>query len=99
MYQSTAAAFIAVQVGRCDAFIMDTPIVASEKKARPSRYGAIAGQIITHEQYGAVLQKGSKLTPIVNTEIAKLWKNGTIGKLQKKWFNVDFSKVPVLKQS
>jgi polar amino acid transport system substrate-binding protein len=99
VYQSTAAAFIAVQVGRCDAFIMDTPIVASEKKARPTRYGAIAGQIITHEQYGAVLQKGSKLTSIVDTEIAKLWKNGTIGKLQKKWFNVDFSKVPVLKQS
>ena len=63
------------------------------------RYGAIAGQIITHEQYGAVLQKGSKLTPVVDAEIAKLWKNGTIGKLQKKWFNVDFSKVPVLKQS
>ena len=99
VYQATAAAFIAVQVGRCDAFIMDTPIVASEKKARPSRYGAIAGQIITHEQYGAVLQKGSKLTSVVDTEIAKLWKNGTIGKLQKKWFNVDFSKVPVLKQS
>jgi polar amino acid transport system substrate-binding protein len=99
VYQATAAAFIAVQVGKCDAFIMDTPIVASEKKARPTRYGAIAGQIITHEQYGAVLQKGSKLTSIVDTEIAKLWKNGTVGKLQKKWFNVDFSKVPVLKQS
>ena len=99
VYQATAAAFIAVQVGKCDAFIMDTPIVASEKKARPSRYGAIAGQIITHEQYGAVLQKGSKLTPLIDAQIAKLWKNGTIGALQKKWFNVDFSKVPVLKQS
>lgn len=99
VYQATAAAFIAVQVGKCDAFIMDTPIIASEKKARPSRYGAIAGQIITHEVYGAVLQKGSKLTPLVDADIAKLWKNGTIGKLQKKWFNVDFSKVPVLKQS
>ena len=26
-----------------------------------------------------------------------LAKNGTIGKLQKKWFNLDFSKIPVLK--
>ena len=99
VYQATAAAFVAVQVGRCDAFIMDTPIVASEKKARPTRYGAIAGQIITHEQYGAVLQKGSALTSIVDAQIKKLWANGTIGKLQKKWFNVDFTKVPVLKQS
>jgi polar amino acid transport system substrate-binding protein len=97
IYQSTAAAFVAVQIGRCDALILDTPIVASEKKARPSKYGNVAGQIITHEQYGGVLQKGSKLTAMVNTQVDKLWRNGTIGKLQKKWFNLDFSKIPNLK--
>ncbi|MBA3843177.1 MAG: amino acid ABC transporter substrate-binding protein, partial [Actinobacteria bacterium] len=97
IYQSTAAAFVAVQIGRCDAIVLDTPIVASEKKARPTKYGNVAGQIITHEQYGAVLQKGSKLTSMVNAQVDKLWKNGTIGKLQKKWFNLDFSKIPNLK--
>jgi polar amino acid transport system substrate-binding protein len=96
IYQSTAAAFVAVHIGRCDALILDTPIVASEKKARPSNYGAVAGQIVTHEQYGAVLQKGSKLTPVVDAQVNALWKNGTIAKLQKKWFNVDFSKIPTL---
>ena len=44
-----------------------------------------------------MLQKGSQLTPLVNAQIDKLWANGTIGKLQKKWFNVDFSKIPTLK--
>jgi polar amino acid transport system substrate-binding protein len=97
IYQTTAAAFVAVQIGKCQALVLDTPIVASEKKARPTRYGNVSGQIITHEQYGAVLQKGSKLTPLVDTQIKKLWANGTIAKLQKKWFNVDFSKIPVLK--
>lgn len=97
IYQQTSAAFLAVQVGRCDALVLDTPIVASEKKARPSAYGAVAGQIITHEQYGAVLPKSSKLTAMVNVQLKKLWANGTVGKFQKKWFNVDFSKVPVLK--
>jgi polar amino acid transport system substrate-binding protein len=97
IYQATAAAFVAVRIGRCDAIVLDTPIVASEKKARPGNYGAVAGQIITHEQYGAVLQKGSKLTPMISSEINKLWSNGTIAKLQKKWFNVNFSKIPVLK--
>ena len=97
IFQSTAAAFVAVQIGRCDAIILDTPIVASEKKARPSRYGAVAGQIVTKEQYGGVLQKGSPLTPVVDAQIDKLWKNGTIASLQKKWFNIDFSKIPVLK--
>lgn len=97
VYQSTAAAFLAVSIGKCDALILDTPIVASEKKAHPKSYGAVSGQIITHEQYGAVLQKGSKLTALVNAQINKLWSNGTIAKLQKKWFNVDFSKIPTLK--
>ena len=97
IYQTTAAAFVAVQIGRCQAIILDTPIVASEKKARPTRYGAVAAQIITNEKYGAVLQKGSKLTPFVNAQIDKLWKNGTIARLQKKWFNVNFSEIPVLK--
>src|SRR6476646_11113727 len=69
IFQTTAAAFTSVQIGRCDAIILDTPIVASEKKARPTRYGAVAGQISTKEQYGGVLQKGSQLTPAVNTQI------------------------------
>jgi polar amino acid transport system substrate-binding protein len=96
-YPATTAAFTAVQIKRCDALILDTPIVASERKANPSKYGPVAGQIITHEQYGAVFQKGSKLKPMVDGAIKKLWANHTIGKLQKKWFAIDFSKVPVLK--
>src|SRR5205823_3892139 len=56
-YPATTAAFQAVQINRCDAIVLDVPIVASEKKANPGKYGALAGQIITREQYGAVLPK------------------------------------------
>jgi polar amino acid transport system substrate-binding protein len=97
VYQTTTAAFTAVQIGRCEALVLDTPIVASQKKAKPGAYGAVAGQIVTNEQYGAVLQKGSKLTTQLNVGIKKLWANGTIARLQKKWFNLDFSKLPDLK--
>jgi len=97
IYQTTTAAFTAVQIGRCEALVLDTPIVASQKKAKPGAYGPVGAQIVTHEQYGAVLQKGSKLTPVLSTGIKKLWANGTISKLQKKWFNLDFSKLPNLK--
>jgi polar amino acid transport system substrate-binding protein len=97
VYQTTTAAFTAVQINRCQALVLDTPIVASQKKAKPGAYGPVGGQIITHEQYGAVLQKGSKLTPEINAAIKKLWASGTISKLQKKWFNLDFSKLPNLK--
>ena len=97
VYQSTAAAFTAVQIGRCDALILDVPIVALQKKSKPGAYGPVAGQIVTKEQYGIVMQKGSPLKPLVNAAITKLTKNGTIGKLQKKWFNLNFGAIPVLK--
>jgi polar amino acid transport system substrate-binding protein len=96
-FPTTTAAYQAVQIGRCDAFILDVPLVSLERKARPTKYGPVAGQIVTHEQYGAVLQKGSALTQQVNSVLKTLTENGTVGKLQKKWFNIDFSKVPTLK--
>ena len=97
IYQTTAAAFTAVQNGSCDALVLDTPIVASQKKTKPSAYGPVAGQIVTNEKYGAVMQKGSKLKPSVDAAIKSLTANGTIGRLQKKWFNLNFSKVRILK--
>jgi len=97
IYQTTAAAFTAVENGACQAFVMDTPIVASQKKAKPSAYGPVAGTIITNENYGAVLEKGSKLTPLVSAAIRKLNANGANGALQKKWFRIDFTKLHVLK--
>jgi len=95
--RTTAAAFTAVQVNRCDALVLDVPIVASQKKTRPSAYGPVAGQIVTNEKYGAVMAKGSKLKPSVDAAIKALTANGSIAKWQKKWFNLNFSKVPVLK--
>jgi polar amino acid transport system substrate-binding protein len=96
-FPTTTAAYQAVQIGRCEAFILDVPLVSLEKKQNPKKFGAVAGQIVTHEQYGAVLQKNSKLTMTVDAVLKKLTKNGTVGKLQKKWFNLNFAKIPVLK--
>jgi ABC-type amino acid transport substrate-binding protein len=86
-----------VQINKCDALILDVPLVSLEKKQNPTKFGPVAGQVATHEQYGAVLQKGSKLLPIVNTTMKALIANGTVGSLQKKWFNLNFAKIPVLK--
>jgi polar amino acid transport system substrate-binding protein len=96
-YPTTTAAYQSVQINRCQAMILDVPLVSLERKARPSKYGPVAGQVVTHEQYGAVLQKGSKLLAPVNAVMKTLTKDGTVGKLQKKWFNIDFSKIPILK--
>ncbi len=96
-YPTTTAAFQAVSLNQCQALILDVPIVALQKKAEPGKFGAVAGQIVTREQYGGVLQKGSKLTPVVDNVIKQLTTNGTIAKLQKKWFNLNFAAIPTLK--
>jgi polar amino acid transport system substrate-binding protein len=97
VFPTTTALYQSVQLNRCQAVILDVPLVSLEAKSKPGAFGPVAGQIVTHEQYGAVLQKGSKLTSVIDRTIKQLTKNGTIGKLQKKWFNIDFSKVHVLK--
>ena len=96
-FPTTTAAYQAVQINRCDALILDVPLVSLQKKQKPAAYGPVAGQVVTHEQYGAVLQKGSKLLTTVNSTMKGLIADGTVGKLQKKWFNLNFAKIPALK--
>jgi polar amino acid transport system substrate-binding protein len=97
VFPTTTALYQSAQLNRCQAVILDVPLVSLEAKSAPGKFGPVAGQIQTHELYGAVLQKGSKLTPVIDGVMKQLTKDGTIGKLQKKWFSIDFSKVPVLK--
>jgi polar amino acid transport system substrate-binding protein len=92
---SSTAAFDAVEAGKCDALILDVPIVVSQAKKKPGAYGGVVGQIVTHESYGAVMDKGSKFKPFIDKAIAALKSNGTIDKLQKKW--LPFTRVPILK--
>ena len=92
---SSSAAFDAVEAGKCDALILDVPIVVSQSKKKPGAYGGVIGQIVTHEGYGAVMDRGSKLKPSVDGAIKALKADGTIDKLQKKW--LPFTRVPILK--
>jgi polar amino acid transport system substrate-binding protein len=94
---SSSAAFDAVQSGACQALILDTPIIEAQSLKKPGAYGGVAGQIDTHESYGAVMQKNSPLIPYVNRAIRTLLANGTIGKLAKRWEGYDPAKIPVLK--
>ena len=97
VYPTTTALYQSAQLNRCQAVILDVPLVSLERKSKPGAFGPVAGQIVTHEQYGAVLQKGSKLTSVINGVLKTFVKDGTIAELQQKWFNINFAKVPVLK--
>jgi polar amino acid transport system substrate-binding protein len=92
---SSSAAFDAVEAGKCDALVLDVPIVVAQSEKKKGAYGGVIGQIITHEGYGAVMDKGSKLKASVDKAIAALRANGTIGRLQRKW--LPFTRVPTLK--
>ena len=92
---SSSAAFDAVEAKRCQALVLDVPIVVSQSKKKPGAYGGVVGQILTGEGYGAVMQKGSPLKPSVSRAIKTLKANGTITRLQKKW--LPFTRVPVLR--
>ena len=92
---SSTAAFDAVEAGKCDALILDVPIVVAQSQKKPGAYGGVIGQIVTHEGYGAIMEKGSALKPSVDKAIKALKANGTIGKLQRKW--LPFTRVAVLK--
>ena len=92
---SSTAAFDAVEAGRCDALILDVPIVVSQSKKKPGAYGGVVGQIVTNEFYGAVMEKGSKFKPFLDKAIRTLRANGTINRLQKRW--LPFTRVPTLK--
>jgi polar amino acid transport system substrate-binding protein len=92
---SSSAAFDAVEAGQCDALILDVPIVVSQSKKKPGAYGGVIGQIITHEGYGAVMEKGSKLKPALDGAISALKADGTIKRLQEKW--LPFTRVAILK--
>ena len=92
---SSTAAFDAVEAGKCDALILDVPIVVSQSKKKPGAYGGVTGQIVTHESYGAVMDKGSTFKPFLDRVLKALRANGTLDRLQKKW--LPFTRVPILK--
>jgi polar amino acid transport system substrate-binding protein len=94
---STAIMFQQLISKQCDVSIYDVPILGAESGSKPGKYGPLAGRIVTHENYGIVFQKGSKLRAVVNPILKGLLSDGTVGKLQKQWLAADFSKLPIFK--
>jgi polar amino acid transport system substrate-binding protein len=82
---------------QCDASVYDIPILGSESASLPGKFGPIVGRIVTHEEYGIVLEKNSKLLTALNPVVKALVKDGSVGKMQKKWLAADFAKLPVFK--
>lgn len=84
-FTTLGAATQALANGQIDAFLMDVAIGAEIVKERGDEVD-MTGQFITEEQYGIVFEKGNPLREPVNRAIEKLKANGTLERLQGKWF-------------
>jgi polar amino acid transport system substrate-binding protein len=71
--------------GQVDAMLMDVPISAEIVKERGDEVD-LTGQFITGERYGVLFEQGNPLRQQVNRAIERLKANGTLERLQAKWF-------------
>ena len=84
-FSTLGAATQALVNGQIDAFVMDVAIGAEIVKQRREDVD-MTGQFTTNEQYGILFEKGNPLRQQINQAISKLKSNGTLDRLQGKWF-------------
>ena len=97
-FNSNDDAKAALATGQVDAIVVDLP-TALYLTAVELNGGIIIGQLAgaaTGDQFGLVLDKGSKLTAKVSAAVDALKANGTLKKLQDKWL-AGYAGAPVLK--
>ena len=96
-FPSPIDALRALSDGFCQAMIADLEILVAAKRDQPDLYGPIAGQIVTHEHYGGVFEKGSKLRAPVSAALRSLARAGKVRSLANRWFGTGWEEQPVLK--
>jgi polar amino acid transport system substrate-binding protein len=98
IYNTNAIAVQALKNGQIDGLVVDLPTAFYMTSAQLSN-GVIVGQLDsttgTPEQFGALLNKNSPLTPCVSKAIDALKASGELAKIQDKWL-AQAGKAPVL---
>jgi polar amino acid transport system substrate-binding protein len=78
------AAIAGVTSGKVDGLLADTPVAISFARSHPKL--EVSGQILAHQPYGLLFAKGSPLRARVDAVLRSLRKDGTLARLQQKWF-------------
>ncbi len=84
-FSTLGAAVQALANGQIDAFLMDVAIGSEIVKERGDEV-AMPGQFVTNEQYGVLFEKENPLRTEVNKAIEAIKADGTLKRLQAKWF-------------
>ncbi|HEY4020481.1 MAG TPA: transporter substrate-binding domain-containing protein [Pseudonocardiaceae bacterium] len=99
VYNSNDDAKQALSDGQIQALVVDLPTAFEITGAGEVKNSAIVGQLADKgqpEQFGAVLDKGSALTPCVSAAVDALRKDGSLAKLADQWLS-KVGNAPVLK--
>ncbi|NWD04169.1 glutamine ABC transporter substrate-binding protein GlnH [Pseudomonas gingeri] len=78
--------FLALQAGRVDAVIEDTPVIAYYVNNEGKGKTRLAGEPVIADPYGFAFQKGSPLVSKVNESLAKMQADGRYAQIYRKWF-------------
>ena len=98
-FNSNDDAVAALKSGQIDALVVDLPTAIYETAADLTGgriIGQLAGTTTGGDEFGLVLDKGSKLTAKVSAAVDALRQDGTLAKLETKWL-ADYAQAPVLK--
>ena len=81
-------AFLMLENGRADAFMMDDVLLAGEKaKAKNPDEWVIVGEPQSFEIYGCMMRKeDSEFKAVVDEALANVFKSGEINSIYDKWF-------------
>lgn len=88
-YNTAGLVFQDLINGNIDAVMMDKPVADyyASKKPESAKKIVVVGEPHTSEQFGLVLRKGdTQLKAMVDGGLAEIRKDGTLERLEKKWF-------------
>jgi polar amino acid transport system substrate-binding protein len=99
VFQDTPSMFTALDSGQVQAVMLDTAIVLGQAAESNGALEVVA-QYKTGENYGAILESGTKNLGLVDDYITKMQSDGTLQALNDKWlvpvFKGDPTKIPYL---
>lgn len=85
-FPNTDEAYMALEAGRVDAAMHDTPNVQFFVNTAGKGKVKVVGKPVSGDKYGIGFPKGSELVPKVNAEIKRMKADGRYATLYRKWF-------------
>ncbi|MDQ0471369.1 transporter substrate-binding domain-containing protein [Labrys wisconsinensis] len=85
LFETFGASLQALKVGDVDTVLMDMAGAQGNMDAAPGVF-KIVGKGLGHDEFGFIFKKGSDLVAPVNAALAAMKADGTLARLEKKWF-------------